>query len=131
MVLGLESVSLSAAHIVAIHANPAKKAVAKQFGATGFVNLLVLASPPEAYVKDLLGEPADYAFECVGVVSLIAHALALVNQISRVCAAPLSAMSTRYPTRPRSSTGIATANCDLTNWLRIVSRCSRSTKDLK
>ncbi|MGW5479100.1 Zn-dependent alcohol dehydrogenase [Streptomyces sp. NPDC004008] len=57
-----------ASRIVAVDANPAKEAVARQFGATDF-----LASTDG--LRDLLPTGVDHAFECVGRVELIRAAI--------------------------------------------------------
>ncbi|MFF7184993.1 Zn-dependent alcohol dehydrogenase [Streptomyces sp. NPDC008222] len=57
-----------ASRIVAVDANPAKEAVARQFGATDF-----LASADG--LRDLLPTGVDHAFECVGRVELIRAAI--------------------------------------------------------
>ncbi|MFD7482375.1 Zn-dependent alcohol dehydrogenase [Streptomyces mirabilis] len=59
--------------IVAVDANPAKKAVARRFGATHFL------TSTEA-VKDILPTGADHAFECVGRVELIRQAIDLLDR---------------------------------------------------
>ncbi|MET8950679.1 Zn-dependent alcohol dehydrogenase [Streptomyces sp. NPDC004393] len=57
-----------ASRIVAVDANPAKEAVARQFGATDF-----LASADG--LRELLPAGVDHAFECVGRVELIRAAI--------------------------------------------------------
>lgn len=59
--------------IVAVDSNPAKEAVARQFGATHF-----LASAEG--VRDILPTGADHAFECVGHVGLIRQAIELLDR---------------------------------------------------
>ncbi|MFH0520898.1 alcohol dehydrogenase catalytic domain-containing protein [Streptomyces sp. M41] len=62
-----------ALRIVAVDANPAKEAVARQFGATDF-----LTSTED--VRDLLPTGADHAFECVGRVELVRQAVDLLDR---------------------------------------------------
>jgi Zn-dependent alcohol dehydrogenase len=63
-----------ASRIIAIDTNPTKETVARQFGATEFINP---ADPKHdgkdavALVKELLPTGADYVFECVGHPALI------------------------------------------------------------
>ncbi|MGP4044182.1 Zn-dependent alcohol dehydrogenase [Streptomyces sp. 2A115] len=59
--------------IVAVDANPAKEATARQFGATHFL-------PSTEGVKDILPTGADHAFECVGRVELIRQAIDLLDR---------------------------------------------------
>ncbi|MEU5093993.1 Zn-dependent alcohol dehydrogenase [Streptomyces sp. NPDC020996] len=59
--------------IVAVDANPAKEAVARQFGATHF-----LTSARD--VREILPTGADHAFECVGRVELIRQAVDLLDR---------------------------------------------------
>jgi S-(hydroxymethyl)glutathione dehydrogenase/alcohol dehydrogenase len=72
----------SAGRIVVIDANPGKEAVARQFGATDFLDGSALTGEGElvAAVKDLgLPNGVDYAFECVGHPALIRHAIDLLD----------------------------------------------------
>ena len=62
-----------ALRIVAVDSNPAKEAVARQFGATHF-----LASTEG--VREILPTGADHAFECVGHVELIRQAIDLLDR---------------------------------------------------
>ncbi|WP_053846145.1 Zn-dependent alcohol dehydrogenase [Streptomyces sp. NRRL B-24085] len=62
-----------AARIVAVDANPAKEAVARQFGATDFL-------PSADGVRELLPHGVDHAFECVGRVELIRQAIDLLDR---------------------------------------------------
>ncbi|MEU1625871.1 Zn-dependent alcohol dehydrogenase [Streptomyces sp. NPDC020096] len=68
-----------ARRIVAIDANPAKEAVARQFGATDFIDASQVADPVEA-VRALLPNGADHAFECVGHVRLVRQAIDLLDR---------------------------------------------------
>ena len=62
-----------ALRIVAVDANPAKEAVARQFGATDFLT-------STEGVRELLPTGADHAFECVGRVELIRQAVDLLDR---------------------------------------------------
>ncbi|WP_409471358.1 Zn-dependent alcohol dehydrogenase [Streptomyces sp. HC307] len=62
-----------ALRIVAVDANPAKEAVARQFGATEF-----LTSTEGA--RELLPTGADHVFECVGRVELVRQAVGLLDR---------------------------------------------------
>lgn len=59
--------------IVAVDSNPAKEAVARQFGATDFLT-------STDGVKDILPTGAQHAFECVGRVELIRQAIDLLDR---------------------------------------------------
>ena len=76
----IQAARISAAgRIVVVDANPGKEAVARQFGATDFVD----ASSTDdtvAAVKDLgLPNGVDHAFECVGHPALIRNAIDLLD----------------------------------------------------
>ncbi|MER6953222.1 MULTISPECIES: Zn-dependent alcohol dehydrogenase [unclassified Streptomyces] len=62
-----------ASRIVAVDANPAKEAMARQFGATEFL-------PSAEGVRDVLPTGADHVFECVGKVELIRTAIDLLDR---------------------------------------------------
>ncbi|MER5196901.1 Zn-dependent alcohol dehydrogenase [Streptomyces sp. NPDC002755] len=62
-----------ASRIVAVDANPAKEAVARQFGATDFL------TSADA-VREVLPTGADHAFECVGRIGLIRQAIDLLDR---------------------------------------------------
>lgn len=88
VVWGMGSIGLNAVQgarlagakrIVAIDMNPAKESVARLFGATDFVAAGAVEGSIVAHLQALLGGPADYAFECVGNVNLIAAATEVVN----------------------------------------------------
>ncbi|MET0376106.1 MAG: alcohol dehydrogenase catalytic domain-containing protein, partial [Rhizorhabdus sp.] len=96
VVFGLGSIGLNvvqaarlsgAARIVAIDTNPAKEAVGRTFGATEFVNPRALSEPVDRHVAALLGGPADYAFECIGNVDLLALAVSMVSPYWGTCLA--------------------------------------------
>jgi S-(hydroxymethyl)glutathione dehydrogenase/alcohol dehydrogenase len=72
----------SAGRIVVVDANPGKEAVARQFGATDFIDGSAHTGAGElvAAVKDLgLPDGVDYAFECVGHPALIRSAIDLLD----------------------------------------------------
>lgn len=69
----------AAGRIVTIDANPGKEAVARQFGATDFVDAGAVDDPVAA-VKDLgLPGGVDHVFECVGHPALIRQGVALLD----------------------------------------------------
>jgi S-(hydroxymethyl)glutathione dehydrogenase/alcohol dehydrogenase len=69
----------AAGRIVVIDANPAKEAVARQFGATDFIDGAVVDDVVAA-VKDLgLPNGVDHAFECVGHPALIRNAIDMLD----------------------------------------------------
>lgn len=59
--------------VVAVDNNPAKEAVARQFGATHFLT-------GADGVRDILPDGADHAFECVGRTELIRQAIDLLDR---------------------------------------------------
>lgn len=59
--------------VVAVDSNPAKEAVARQFGATHFLT-------SAEGVRDILPDGADHAFECVGRTELIRQAIDLLDR---------------------------------------------------
>ncbi len=79
----IQAARLSAAgRIVVIDANPGKEAIARQFGATDFLDGSTLTGDGELVqaVKDLgLPNGVDHAFECVGHPALIRHAIDLLD----------------------------------------------------
>lgn len=88
LVFGMGSIGLNvlqacrlagAASIVALDTNPAKEAVAREFGATDFLNPVGSDLPLEKRVRTLLGNWADYAFDCVGHPATVRQAVAMVN----------------------------------------------------
>ncbi|MFJ3232368.1 Zn-dependent alcohol dehydrogenase [Streptomyces sp. NPDC086787] len=62
-----------ALRIVAVDANPAKEAAARQFGATDFLT-------STEGVREILPTGADHAFECVGRTELIRQAVDLLDR---------------------------------------------------
>src|SRR5688572_2869098 len=79
----IQAARLSAAgRIVVIDANPGKEVIARQFGATDFLDGSALTGDGELVqaVKDLgLPNGVDHAFECVGHPALIRHAIDLLD----------------------------------------------------
>ena len=61
--------------IVGVDTNPAKKALAEQFGMTHFVNAKEVEGDIAPYLVDLTGGGADYSFECIGNVNTMRQAL--------------------------------------------------------
>ena len=69
----------SAGRIVAIDANPAKEAAARQMGATDFIDASAVDDTVAA-LRDLgLPNGVDYAFECVGHPALIRQAVDMLD----------------------------------------------------
>jgi len=66
--------------IIAIDANPKKRDLALQFGATHFIDASVLdADGVAAAVKELCPNGVDYAFECVGHPALIRQSIDMLD----------------------------------------------------
>jgi S-(hydroxymethyl)glutathione dehydrogenase/alcohol dehydrogenase len=61
-----------------VDANPLKEEVARQFGATDFIDASKVTDTVAA-VKELLPDGVDHAFECVGAPSLIRTAIDLLD----------------------------------------------------
>ncbi len=61
--------------IVGIDLNPAREALARQFGMTHFVNPKDVKGDLVAHLVELTGGGADYSFECVGNTTLMRQAL--------------------------------------------------------
>jgi S-(hydroxymethyl)glutathione dehydrogenase/alcohol dehydrogenase len=61
--------------IVGVDINPARKALAEQFGMTHFVNPKEVEGELVPYLVSLTDGGADYSFECVGNVDLMRQAL--------------------------------------------------------
>nr|WP_298717622.1 S-(hydroxymethyl)glutathione dehydrogenase/class III alcohol dehydrogenase [uncultured Steroidobacter sp.] len=61
--------------IVGVDINPARKALAEQFGMTHFVNPKEVEGDLVPYLVSLTDGGADYSFECVGNVDLMRQAL--------------------------------------------------------
>jgi S-(hydroxymethyl)glutathione dehydrogenase/alcohol dehydrogenase len=67
-----------AARIIAVDTNPDKEAVAREFGATDFINALEVESSVKAVVKMTRGG-VDHAFECVGHPKVTEDAIAMLG----------------------------------------------------
>ena len=61
--------------IVGVDLNPAKKALAKKFGMTHFVDPAEAGAELVAHLVELTGGGADYSFECIGNVETMRQAL--------------------------------------------------------
>jgi S-(hydroxymethyl)glutathione dehydrogenase / alcohol dehydrogenase len=61
--------------IVGVDINPARRAIAEAFGMTHFVNPAEVRGDLVPFLVDLTRGGADYAFECVGNVTLMRQAL--------------------------------------------------------
>src|SRR3954466_584903 len=59
---------VGANRIIGVDVNPARRAMAEQFGMTHFVNPKELGTDLVPYLVNLTGGGADYSFECVGNV---------------------------------------------------------------
>lgn len=66
---------VGAARIIAIDVNPDKFALAKQFGATDFVNPKDHSAPIQQVIVDMTDGGVDYSFECIGNVNVMRSAL--------------------------------------------------------
>ncbi|WP_296128162.1 S-(hydroxymethyl)glutathione dehydrogenase/class III alcohol dehydrogenase [Pseudomonas sp. Ga0074129] len=64
-----------ASRIIAIDINPAKFDVARELGATDFINPKDFAKPIQEVVVEMTDGGVDYSFECVGNVQLMRAAL--------------------------------------------------------
>lgn len=74
----IQALRLVGAHpIIAVDANPEKEALARQFGATHFVNARE-GNVPEA-VMDLTRGGADWVFECVGHKQVLEEAIGYLD----------------------------------------------------
>ena len=69
------SVMAKASRIIAIDMNPAKWEMAKQMGATDFVNPKDYDKPIQQVIVDLTNGGVDYSFECIGNVNVMRAAL--------------------------------------------------------
>jgi len=64
-----------ASRIIAVDINPAKFEIAKQLGATDFVNPKDFERPVQDVIVEMTDGGVDYSFECVGNVKLMRAAL--------------------------------------------------------
>jgi S-(hydroxymethyl)glutathione dehydrogenase/alcohol dehydrogenase len=69
------AVMAKAERIVAVDINPDKATMARQLGATDFVNPADFDAPIQEVIVDLTDGGVDYSFECVGNVDLMRSAL--------------------------------------------------------
>jgi S-(hydroxymethyl)glutathione dehydrogenase/alcohol dehydrogenase len=61
--------------IVGVDLNPAREALAREFGLTHFVNPAEVGGDLVPYLVSLTGGGADYSFECIGNVEVMRQAL--------------------------------------------------------
>ncbi len=61
--------------IVGVDLNPERKAIARQFGMTDFVNPAEIEGDIVAHLVEVTGGGADYSFECIGNVETMRQAL--------------------------------------------------------
>ncbi|MBO6846822.1 MAG: S-(hydroxymethyl)glutathione dehydrogenase/class III alcohol dehydrogenase [Maricaulis sp.] len=66
---------VGARQIVGVDTNPAKEAMARQFGMTDFVNPKDIKGDLVGHLVELTGGGADYSFECIGNVEVMRAAL--------------------------------------------------------
>ncbi|GAB6874272.1 S-(hydroxymethyl)glutathione dehydrogenase/class III alcohol dehydrogenase [Halomonas shantousis] len=64
-----------ASRIIAIDVNPDKFEMARQFGATEFVNPKDYSDPIQQVIVDMTDGGVDYSFECIGNVNVMRSAL--------------------------------------------------------
>lgn len=69
------AVMAKASRIIAIDVNPDKFDLARQFGATDFVNPKDYSDPIQQVIVDLTDGGVDYSFECIGNVNVMRSAL--------------------------------------------------------
>ncbi|XKE46373.1 S-(hydroxymethyl)glutathione dehydrogenase/class III alcohol dehydrogenase [Halomonas organivorans] len=69
------AVMAKASRIIAIDVNPDKFELARQFGATDFVNPKDHADPIQQVIVDMTDGGVDYSFECIGNVNVMRSAL--------------------------------------------------------
>jgi S-(hydroxymethyl)glutathione dehydrogenase/alcohol dehydrogenase len=66
---------MNASRIIAIDVNPDKFELARQFGATDFVNPKDHSAPIQQVIVDMTDGGVDYSFECIGNVNVMRSAL--------------------------------------------------------
>lgn len=66
---------VGAKQIVGVDMNPAKRAIAEQFGMTDFVNPSEIKGDLTGHLVELTGGGADYSFECIGNTEVMRVAL--------------------------------------------------------
>lgn len=64
-----------AKQIIGVDLNPAKEALARQFGMTDFVNPATLKGDLVEHLVEMTGGGADYSFECIGNAKVMQAAL--------------------------------------------------------
>lgn len=69
------AVMAKASRIIAIDINPAKFDIAKQLGATDFINPKDYKAPIQEVIVEMTQGGVDYSFECIGNVHLMRAAL--------------------------------------------------------
>lgn len=87
-------VNSGASMIVAVDNNPDKLLLAKVFGATHTVDASAVDNVPKA-IRKLTGGGADYAFECVGLGSIVAQAYACLRKGGTAVIVGMAPMSDR------------------------------------
>lgn len=87
-VIGLGGIGLSviqgariagAGRIIGIDTNASREALARQMGATDFVNPKAIGKELGAHIVEMTGAGADYVFECVGTIATIQQAFAATH----------------------------------------------------
>ncbi|XP_033103679.1 alcohol dehydrogenase class-3-like [Anneissia japonica] len=66
---------VKASRIIAIDINPGKEKIAREFGATDFVNPKTLETSTVEHLNSITDGGLDYTFECVGNVNTMREAL--------------------------------------------------------
>lgn len=66
---------VGASMIIGVDLNPAKEALARQFGMTHFVNPKAIEGSVVAHIIEMTDGGADYSFECIGNVNVMRQAL--------------------------------------------------------
>ena len=69
------AVMAKAERIIAIDVNDSKETMARQFGATDFINPTQFSDPIQDVIVELTDGGVDYSFECIGNVNVMRSAL--------------------------------------------------------
>ena len=69
------AVMAKAERIIAIDVNDSKETMARQFGATDFINPTQYSDPIQDVIVELTDGGVDYSFECIGNVNVMRSAL--------------------------------------------------------